>query len=129
MESSREKKVCITLHVLYIALTLQIESVSSVRHVTWHRHSDYIQLFYFEKYLLVSCLMSMSMSMSVHHIWFDILYICIWCFRTAVFGEYNCHGKGADRIQRVPWSKSLSYGEAKPYLDINFINGNQWLRL
>ncbi|XP_045832340.1 pectinesterase QRT1-like [Trifolium pratense] len=49
--------------------------------------------------------------------------------KTAVFGEYNCHGKGADRIQRVPWSKALSYGEAKPYLDINFINGNQWLRL
>ncbi|CAL5190744.1 unnamed protein product [Lathyrus oleraceus] len=49
--------------------------------------------------------------------------------KTAVFGEYKCYGKGADRTQRVPWSKSLSYGEAKPFLDINFINGNQWLRL
>ncbi|KAL5101169.1 hypothetical protein RYX36_005496 [Vicia faba] len=49
--------------------------------------------------------------------------------KTAVFGEYMCYGKGADRKQRVPWSKSLSYEEAKPFLDINFINGNQWLRL
>ncbi|XP_073221162.1 pectinesterase QRT1 [Cicer arietinum] len=49
--------------------------------------------------------------------------------KTAVFGEYKCHGKGADRAKRVPWSKPLSYGEAKPFLDINFINGKQWLRL
>lgn len=50
-------------------------------------------------------------------------------FRTAVFGEYECKGRGADRRGRVPWSKSFSYGEARPFLDMSFINGDQWLRL
>lgn len=48
---------------------------------------------------------------------------------TAVFGEYQCEGVGADRMGRVEWSKSLSYDEARPFLDKSFINGNQWLKL
>jgi len=50
-------------------------------------------------------------------------------FRTAVFGEYQCRGRGADRRGRVKWSKSLSYEEAKPFLGKSFINGDQWLKL
>ncbi|XP_020099443.1 pectinesterase QRT1 [Ananas comosus] len=49
--------------------------------------------------------------------------------RTAWFGEYNCRGKGADSRRRVPWARSLSYDEARPFLDRNFIDGEQWLNL
>ncbi|XP_054795271.1 pectinesterase QRT1-like isoform X1 [Prosopis cineraria] len=49
--------------------------------------------------------------------------------KTAFFGEFQCQGKGADRSGRVRWSKSFTNEEAKPFLDRNFINGEQWLRL
>ncbi|XP_051134153.1 pectinesterase QRT1-like [Andrographis paniculata] len=48
---------------------------------------------------------------------------------TAMFGEYNCRGRGADRSQRVRWSKALTFSEAQPYQTIEFIKGQQWLRL
>lgn len=46
-----------------------------------------------------------------------------------MLGEYQCRGKGADRRNRVAWSKSFSYEEVRPFLDVNFIGGDQWLRL
>ncbi|KAJ0102802.1 hypothetical protein Patl1_03971 [Pistacia atlantica] len=49
--------------------------------------------------------------------------------KTAVFSEYQCWGKGANTSQRVPWLKSFSFGEVQPYLNMTFIDGNQWLRL
>uniref|UniRef100_A0A2N9FA95 Pectinesterase n=1 Tax=Fagus sylvatica TaxID=28930 RepID=A0A2N9FA95_FAGSY len=49
--------------------------------------------------------------------------------KTVVFGEYQCRGRGADTTGRVPWSKSFSYKEVRPFLDRNFIDGDQWLRL
>lgn len=49
--------------------------------------------------------------------------------KTVVFGEYRCRGRGADTRGRVPWSKSFTNEEARPFLDKKFINGNQWLRL
>ncbi|XP_020599947.1 pectinesterase QRT1 isoform X2 [Phalaenopsis equestris] len=49
--------------------------------------------------------------------------------RTAWFGQFNCSGRGADTSNRVPWAKSLTYEEAKPFLDDYFIDGDQWLRL
>ncbi|KAA8527048.1 hypothetical protein F0562_008723 [Nyssa sinensis] len=49
--------------------------------------------------------------------------------KTAVFGEYNCTGRGANRTNRVWWSKSFSYEEARPFLYTKFIGGEQWLRL
>ncbi|KAD5318003.1 hypothetical protein E3N88_17949 [Mikania micrantha] len=52
-----------------------------------------------------------------------------WRQRTAVFGEYECTGKGADRKKRVPWSKSFHFEEAVPFLDTDFIGGEDWLRL
>ncbi|GER32853.1 pectin lyase-like superfamily protein [Striga asiatica] len=48
---------------------------------------------------------------------------------TVVFGEYECRGRGADRSRRVEWSKALTYWEARPFLDIMFIRGDQWLKL
>ncbi|KAL4569543.1 hypothetical protein LXL04_025183 [Taraxacum kok-saghyz] len=52
-----------------------------------------------------------------------------WRQRTAVFGEYECRGKGADRKNRVSWSKSLGHVEAMPFLDTTFIGGDEWLKL
>ncbi|KAL6657618.1 hypothetical protein ACP70R_005398 [Stipagrostis hirtigluma subsp. patula] len=49
--------------------------------------------------------------------------------RTVQFGEYNCKGPGASTKQRVPWSRVLTYEEARPFLGRSFINGEQWLRL
>ncbi|KAF8409715.1 hypothetical protein HHK36_005794 [Tetracentron sinense] len=49
--------------------------------------------------------------------------------RTVLLGEYQCKGKGANSSGRVPWSKSFSYEEARPFLDRSFIYGDQWLRL
>ncbi|KAF9588838.1 hypothetical protein IFM89_016450, partial [Coptis chinensis] len=48
---------------------------------------------------------------------------------TVWFGEYKCRGRGADLRRRVPWAKSFKDEEARPFLDRNFINGDQWLRL
>ncbi|CAL5341620.1 unnamed protein product [Camellia sinensis] len=49
--------------------------------------------------------------------------------KTAMFGEYHCRGRGADRRNIVPWSKSLNYEEVKPYLNVAFVAREQWLRL
>ncbi|KAF8095284.1 hypothetical protein N665_0338s0037 [Sinapis alba] len=46
-----------------------------------------------------------------------------------LFGEFNCSGRGADRTGRVPWSKGLTQDEAKPFLGMEFISGDEWLRL
>uniref|UniRef100_A0A7N0TS79 pectinesterase n=1 Tax=Kalanchoe fedtschenkoi TaxID=63787 RepID=A0A7N0TS79_KALFE len=49
--------------------------------------------------------------------------------RTTDFGEFRCKGKGADRHSRAPWSKSLTYNDAKPFLSLSYINDGNWLRL
>ncbi|KAF6153741.1 hypothetical protein GIB67_000974 [Kingdonia uniflora] len=48
---------------------------------------------------------------------------------TVLFGEYKCRGRGANPRKRVPWAKSFNYEEAKPFIDRNFIDGDEWLRL
>ncbi|CAL5405360.1 unnamed protein product [Camellia sinensis] len=49
--------------------------------------------------------------------------------KTVMFGEYHCTGRGAYKRNRVSRSKSLNYEEVKPYLNVAFIAGVQWLRL
>ncbi|KAJ7960914.1 Pectinesterase [Quillaja saponaria] len=49
--------------------------------------------------------------------------------KTVVFGEYQNRGSGADTRGRVQWSKSFRYEEVRPFLDKQFINGDQWLRV
>lgn len=49
--------------------------------------------------------------------------------RTVLFGEYSCKGPGASTKQRVPWSRALTYEEARPFLGRSFIDGEQWLKL
>ncbi|KAK9269115.1 hypothetical protein L1049_000884 [Liquidambar formosana] len=48
---------------------------------------------------------------------------------TSVFVEYQCRGRGAHTRHRVPWAKSFSHEEVRPFLDMKFINGEQWLKL
>nr|XP_043611978.1 putative pectinesterase 14 [Erigeron canadensis] len=43
------------------------------------------------------------------------------------FGEYNCTGPGANPKGRVKFAKQLSAADAKPYMDISYIDGNDWL--
>ncbi|XP_052206858.1 pectinesterase QRT1 [Diospyros lotus] len=49
--------------------------------------------------------------------------------RTAVFGEYQSRGRGARGRKRVAWAKSFSFEDVRPFLDWNFIGGQQWLKL
>ena len=49
-------------------------------------------------------------------------------FSTVYYGEYKCYGPGADREQRVEWSKQLSDEEATVFLSKDFIGGKDWLR-
>ncbi|KAF8020497.1 hypothetical protein BT93_G1038 [Corymbia citriodora subsp. variegata] len=43
------------------------------------------------------------------------------------YGEYKCYGPGANRSERVDWSRSLSDSEAAPYLSKALIGGQDWL--
>ncbi|KAL2944931.1 Pectinesterase QRT1 [Bienertia sinuspersici] len=43
--------------------------------------------------------------------------------------EFQCSGKGANTTRRVPWAKSFKIEDARPFLDMEFIDGNKWLRL
>ncbi|KAG7017394.1 putative pectinesterase 15, partial [Cucurbita argyrosperma subsp. argyrosperma] len=46
---------------------------------------------------------------------------------SVLFGEYECSGEGANRSLRVPYSKQLNQAEAEPYMDVSYIDGDQWL--
>ncbi|KAG8655993.1 putative pectinesterase 11 [Manihot esculenta] len=47
---------------------------------------------------------------------------------TVFYAEYKCYGPGANRAQRVEWSRSLSKEEAAPFLTKAMIGGQRWLR-
>lgn len=49
--------------------------------------------------------------------------------RTVYYGEYKCTGPGADYSKRVNWSHQLNDDEAALFLNISFIDGEQWLDL
>ncbi|XP_057765487.1 pectinesterase QRT1 [Salvia miltiorrhiza] len=48
---------------------------------------------------------------------------------TAVFGLYECRGRGAQRNTTQDWSKAMNISEAMPFLHTAFIQGDQWLKL
>ncbi|KAH6778628.1 Pectin lyase-like superfamily protein [Perilla frutescens var. hirtella] len=48
---------------------------------------------------------------------------------SAVFGLYECSGRGAERNTTEDWSKALNISEAMPFLQTTFIRGEQWLKL
>ncbi|OVA19479.1 Pectinesterase [Macleaya cordata] len=47
--------------------------------------------------------------------------------QTIFFGEYECVGPGSNFTYRVPYSKQLSQSEVTPFLDVSYIEGNEWL--
>ncbi|CAI0377426.1 unnamed protein product [Linum tenue] len=47
---------------------------------------------------------------------------------TVFYGEYKNYGPGADRSNRVEWSKKLSAGEVSPFLSKEMIGGRYWIR-
>ncbi|XP_022982962.1 probable pectinesterase 15 [Cucurbita maxima] len=47
--------------------------------------------------------------------------------KSVLFGEYDCSGEGANYSSRVPYSKQLNQVEAEPYMDVSYIDGDQWL--
>ncbi|XP_076928249.1 putative pectinesterase 14 [Bidens hawaiensis] len=47
--------------------------------------------------------------------------------QTVFFGEYGCSGPGANTTFRVPYVKTLTEEEATPFMDISFIDGNDWI--
>ncbi|KAK9099076.1 hypothetical protein Syun_026121 [Stephania yunnanensis] len=47
--------------------------------------------------------------------------------RTVFYGKYQCTGPGASTSKRAKYTKILSDGEAKPYLDKSYINAATWL--
>ncbi|GLJ06788.1 hypothetical protein SUGI_0048200 [Cryptomeria japonica] len=49
--------------------------------------------------------------------------------QSVYYGEYKCTGSGSDRSKRVDWSHQLTDDEAALFLNISFIDGDQWLDL
>ncbi|XP_068340171.1 probable pectinesterase 15 [Pyrus communis] len=47
--------------------------------------------------------------------------------QTVLFGEYDCMGSGANYTYRVSYGRQLNESEAAPFLDISYIDGNDWL--
>ncbi|XP_023916953.1 probable pectinesterase 8 [Quercus suber] len=48
--------------------------------------------------------------------------------KTVFFGEYNCSGPGANMTMRPPYVMRLSDTQASPFLNVSFIDGDQWLQ-
>ncbi|GJM99617.1 hypothetical protein PR202_ga16737 [Eleusine coracana subsp. coracana] len=47
--------------------------------------------------------------------------------QTAFFAEYDCTGPGAANVtRRVPYAKQLDQREAAPFMDLSYIDGDQW---
>lgn len=55
------------------------------------------------------------------------IYVCVCICRTVFFGEYECMGVGANYTYRVSYAKQLKVNEATPFLDISYIDGDNWL--
>ncbi|XP_047156180.1 probable pectinesterase 8 isoform X1 [Vigna umbellata] len=47
--------------------------------------------------------------------------------QTIFYGEYNCSGSGANTNSRAPYVQKLNETQASAFLNITFIDGEQWL--
>ena len=61
----------------------------------------------------------------VHYVYVT-LYIN---YRTVFFAEYNCSGPGSNTSARVNYTTLLNSTEAEHLLDVNYIDGLDWLLL
>ncbi|MCO5573281.1 hypothetical protein L7F22_027050 [Adiantum nelumboides] len=48
---------------------------------------------------------------------------------TVYYGQFRCYGPGANASGRVSWSKELTLQEAQPFLELTFIDGDEWSTL
>ncbi|KAK4594093.1 hypothetical protein RGQ29_017958 [Quercus rubra] len=48
--------------------------------------------------------------------------------KTIFFGEYNCSGPGANMAMRLPYVLRLNDTQAYPFLNVSFVDGDQWLQ-
>ncbi|CAN6456797.1 unnamed protein product [Victoria cruziana] len=48
---------------------------------------------------------------------------------TVFYGQYKCLGPGANYAGRVAWSRELTDEEAKPFTNLNFVDGTEWIRI
>ncbi|CAL5387681.1 unnamed protein product [Camellia sinensis] len=46
---------------------------------------------------------------------------------TVYFGEYGCLGPGANYTGRVSYGRQLNQSEAAPFMDVSYIDGQDWL--
>ncbi|KAK4395559.1 putative pectinesterase 8 [Sesamum angolense] len=44
------------------------------------------------------------------------------------YGEYNCTGAGANTTLRAPYAQRLNDTQAAPFLNVSFIDADQWLQ-
>ncbi|GAV58911.1 Pectinesterase domain-containing protein [Cephalotus follicularis] len=47
--------------------------------------------------------------------------------QSVFFGEHECIGPGANYTFRASFAKLLSHYEAAPFIDISYIDGNEWI--
>ncbi|KAL4203782.1 hypothetical protein AMTRI_Chr01g105610 [Amborella trichopoda] len=61
-----------------------------------------------------------------------ILLTLHYCFHikpsTIFYGEYQCSGSGANTTSRVSYVHILNDSQAAPFLNISYIDGQQWLQ-
>ncbi|XP_057954755.1 probable pectinesterase 8 [Malania oleifera] len=48
--------------------------------------------------------------------------------KTIFYGEYMCRGPGANVTLRVPYAQQLNDTQASPFLNLSFIDADQWLQ-
>lgn len=56
-----------------------------------------------------------------------LLNMILNIYRTVLFGEYQCLGAGANYTYRASYAKQLGQSEAAPYMNITYIDGDEWL--
>ncbi|KAK6942722.1 Pectinesterase, catalytic [Dillenia turbinata] len=47
--------------------------------------------------------------------------------QTILFGEFECIGPGANYTYRVSYAKQLARSEAAPFMNVSYIDGDEWL--
>lgn len=48
-------------------------------------------------------------------------------YRTVYYGEYDCSGPGANLSMRAAYVQKLNDTEASVFLNVSFIDADQWL--